>query len=309
MKREFPTQKEIIRQERRKWSRSSLDDVLLCREERFLSGGFLFKKFVLSFDGKKERSCRGEETALRILFFSDTHIRNDFSRSFFPCLKWQGSTLIFENLEESIALAKPDILLFGGDLAGESCIYPESAALFSRLAVPEKFAIHGNWDKKGNTALSYAARRKMLEEAGVRLLVNEGVFLRKDLFLYGFDDTRMGYPLLSLPDEAANGEIIRIFAAHSPDTVTGRLQKENISLNEKDLFLCGHTHGGQIRMPLFGALRTSTYSGKKLEMAWYEHKENHAKMFVSSGIGTTFIHTRIFSPPEIVLLEIKSRQG
>lgn len=305
MKRDFLTQKAIIRRERHKWCRSSVESILLCREDRFLSGGFLLKKFILSFSGKKVQENGKEKPPLRILFFSDTHIRNGYTRSLFPFLKWHGVEKIGENLRESIDLTLPDILLFGGDLTGESMVFPEAAALFGKLPVREKFAIYGNWDKKGNTLLSYAARRKMLERSGVRLLVNEGIFLRENLFLYGFDDTRMGYPFLSLPEEAQNktGDLIRIFAAHSPDTVTGRMT--DMQMGGKDLFLCGHTHGGQIRLPFFGAFRTSTYSGKRLEMAWYEHKEYHTKMFVSSGIGTTFIHSRIFSPPEIVLFELK----
>ncbi|MBR2364126.1 MAG: metallophosphoesterase family protein [Lentisphaeria bacterium] len=295
MKTRFLTQKSIIRKERRNWSRLSSVSLLNCRGE-FLPGNFLLKRFTLSLNPA------GKKTPFRILFFTDTHIRNAASRSFFPYVKWKGSSLILENLRQAIRMTLPDALIFGGDLAGESALLPEGAALFASLDVKQKFAIYGNWDKKGNTALSYARRKKMLEESSVKLLVNEGVFLRDDLYLYGMDDARMGYPLFSLPEETAKESIARVIAVHSPDAVTGRIGSRLI--RENDLFLCGHTHGGQIRMPLFGAFRTSTYSGKKLEMAWYEHVEKKAKMYVSCGIGTTFIHGRLFAPPEIVLLEL-----
>lgn len=270
----------------------------MVRGEKFLSGGFLLRQFsISSFCTKKDPGM----SSCRILFFSDTHIREEWSRSYFPFLKWKNSSLIRENLIRAVEETHPDVIVFGGDLAGTSACFPEGVSLFSALDVKRKFAIYGNWDKKTNTFFSYHAKKRLLENAGVQLLVNEGVFLREDLYLGGMDDFRMGYPLFAFPDMAKKEDVTRIIACHSPDTVPGRIREED--LRENDIFLCGHTHGGQIRLPFFGAFHTSTYSGKKLEKNWYIHKKTHARMFVSSGIGTTFIKVRLFAPPEIVLLE------
>lgn len=299
MKKKTLTPEKIIRKERHSWCRLSSDTSASfvfqnCREE-FLCGNFLLKRFTIpASDGKKR-------TPLRILFFSDTHIRSGVSRSFFPFLKWENISLIQENLFHSIALTEPHVLLFGGDLAGENSCFPDGAKLFHSLDVEKKFAIYGNWDKKGKSCLSYREKRRILKNAGVELLVNAGVFLREDLYLYGLDDFRQGFPVFSLPEETYSEGVRRLIAVHNPDTVTGRLCNEEIL--ENDLFLCGHTHGGQIRVPFFGALSTSSYSGKSLEKNWYRHKKSGAKMYVSCGIGTTFIHARLFAPPEIVLLE------
>lgn len=191
-------------------------------------------------------------------------------------------------------------MLFGGDLAGMSCCFPEGVRMLKEIPLEKKFAVTGNWDKKDTLALPHRIRRKMLEDAGIQLLVNESAFLSSAITLYGMDDTRMGFPCYDSGQGSISGKL-RLIAAHSPDTVPGRLPDGLFT--ENDIFLCGHTHGGQIRLPGFGGFSTSTFSGKKLERYWYEHKENHAKMFITSGIGTTFIHARIFCPPEIVLLE------
>lgn len=209
------------------------------------------------------------------------------------------SSLILENLQESIEKASPHAMLFGGDLAGMSCCFPEGVALLKKIPLEKKFAVTGNWDKKDTIALPHRTRRKMLEEAGIKLLVNDSAPLSSCITLFGMDDTRMGFPCYAF--EKKNTGQLRLIAAHSPDTVPGRLPDDFFC--ENDFFLCGHTHGGQIRLPGFGGFSTSTFSGKKLERYWYEHRTNHAKMFITSGIGTTFIHVRIFCPPEIVLLE------
>ena len=83
---------------------------------------------------------------------------------------------------------------------------------------------------------------------------------------------------------------------HSPD-----LMPEAVALNV-DLYLCGHTHGGQIRLPLFGALFTSSDFGKRYEMGRYE--QGNTTLYVSRGLGVEGLgapRARFLAPPEIVL--------
>jgi len=88
---------------------------------------------------------------------------------------------------------------------------------------------------------------------------------------------------------------------HSPD-----LMPEAVELNV-DLYLCGHTHGGQIRLPLFGAIFTSSDFGKRYEMGRYEEK--HTTLYVSRGLGMEGMgapRARFLAPPEIVLWTLSS---
>jgi len=88
---------------------------------------------------------------------------------------------------------------------------------------------------------------------------------------------------------------------HSPD-----LMPETAEL-DVDLYLCGHTHGGQVRLPLFGALITSSDFWKRYEMGRY--KEGSTTLYVSRGLGMEGLgapRARFLAPPEIVLWTLSS---
>ena len=91
-------------------------------------------------------------------------------------------------------------------------------------------------------------------------------------------------------------EMFTLLLYHSPD-----LMPEAVDLGV-DLYLCGHTHGGQIRLPLFGAIFTSSEFWKRYEMGRYE--QGNTTMYVSRGVGMEGMgapRARFLSPPEITL--------
>ena len=87
---------------------------------------------------------------------------------------------------------------------------------------------------------------------------------------------------------------------HSPDLMP------EASRAGIDLYLCGHTHGGQIRLPLWGAVVTSSKYGKQYEMGHYQ--DNGTTLYVSRGIGLEgkgAPRMRFLCPPEIELFELR----
>jgi predicted MPP superfamily phosphohydrolase len=93
----------------------------------------------------------------------------------------------------------------------------------------------------------------------------------------------------------------RVFLYHSPELMP------EAPANDIDLYLCGHTHGGQVRLPGFGALFTSAATGKRYEMGRYD--EGGTTLYVSRGIGLegySMPRLRLFCPPEITLVTIES---
>ncbi|MGD2104162.1 MAG: hypothetical protein PVJ55_03475 [Anaerolineae bacterium] len=95
----------------------------------------------------------------------------------------------------------------------------------------------------------------------------------------------------AIPDDA-----FAVLLYHSPD-----LMPEAVDLGV-DLYLCGHTHGGQLRIPLFGALLTSSAFWKRYEMGRYE--EDGTTLYVSRGLGMEGLgapRARFLSPPEVIL--------
>jgi hypothetical protein len=94
----------------------------------------------------------------------------------------------------------------------------------------------------------------------------------------------------------APGGLFTLLVYHSPD-----LMPEAVELGV-DLYFCGHTHGGQIRLPLLGALITSSELGKRYEMGRY--KEKGTTLYVSRGLGMEGLgapRARFLSPPEVIL--------
>jgi len=92
---------------------------------------------------------------------------------------------------------------------------------------------------------------------------------------------------------------VRILLYHTPD-----LMPVAASLGI-DLYLCGHTHGGQIRLPLYGALATSSRWGKRYEHGRY--REGRTTLYVSRGLGVEGLgapRARFLAPPEIIAWRI-----
>lgn len=93
------------------------------------------------------------------------------------------------------------------------------------------------------------------------------------------------------------GDAFAIGLTHAPDVIS------EWSLAGFDLILAGHTHGGQLRMPLVGALVTNSTLPPGLAMG--PSKVGSAWLHVSPGLGTSkFTPVRFLCRPEVTLLEI-----
>lgn len=142
--------------------------------------------------------------------------------------------------------------------------------------------------------------RRALEANGIKNLENDVVRIDvrgRPLWLLGLADlwTRMPRvePEISRVPE---GETI-IALAHNPDVFSQLPARV-------PLFLAGHTHGGQVRLPLIGTLVHTSDFGDRYEAGHVFENGHH--LFVTTGIGTSIIPVRFGVPPEIVLLTVKS---
>lgn len=110
------------------------------------------------------------------------------------------------------------------------------------------------------------------------------------------DGDRLRKVLRSAPDAD-----FTVLLYHAPDLAPQAADLESI-----DLHLAGHTHGGQIRLPWYGAILTSSMYGKRLEMGLYRIKG--MLLFVSRGIGLEgkgAPRARLLCPPQVMLLELR----
>lgn len=226
----------------------------------------------------------------KIVFISDPH----------TCIPYTK----LEKIKRVARLAnkqKPDLLILGGDYEVTEMILSKSIAtkktakiLKAINAKDGKYAILGNhdcWNCKSKII-------KQLKENGFTVLVNKSTNIgtsKAPLFLVGLGDFDFGdtdfSTLIKLPKTSP---IIAV--VHEPDAFP--LFPENI-----DLTLSGHTHGGQIRLPFIGALKTPSAYGNKYSKGLI--KEGKKQLFVSSGVGTSILPIRFCNPPEIVVITLK----
>lgn len=198
---------------------------------------------------------------------------------------------------------EPDAVLLGGDLvdrAAPSALEPLFEQL-ARLRAPlGVFAVLGNHDhmrfRRGTGVTNALQLVEALQQAGVHVLHNEGLALRDDLYLAGIDDFREGQPDLRAALAGRPRSSACVLLSHNPDVLPG-------VPTDVELTLCGHTHGGQVRLPFIGPLVTSSWHGRRFEMGWVE---GPARGYVTRGLGVTALPLRIACPAELTVLDLTS---
>ncbi|MGH9458874.1 MAG: metallophosphoesterase [Thermoanaerobaculia bacterium] len=220
----------------------------------------------------------------RVAFLTDTHVASFMRRAF------------YRECVEQVRAERPDLVLLGGDFVSLRRHIPLMAELLlTGLEAPDGvWAVLGNhdyWADADGTVAAMTAR-------GVRFIVNRSVQIERDgaaIDLVGIDEIYRGRPD---PDAAfAHADPSRpcITLSHHPDIV-GRLRNRRV-----DLLVCGHTHGGQIRFPFFGAVVVpSKHEGR---YAAGFHLEGSVRMYVSRGIGAV-PPIRILCRPEIAIFDL-----
>ncbi len=194
---------------------------------------------------------------------------------------------------------RPDIVMLTGDMTEHARSLPWVAAFAAeargRLAT---VATLGNWEyQSGAAPLAAAVYRKV----GVELLVNAHRVLRvrgASLALVGLDDPVLGRPNLLGARAGLVPDAVEILLVHAP----GYASSAPPHVSSVPAFvLSGHTHGGQIRLPLLPAV-TPEGSGRFVS-GWY--RDTFAPLYVSRGIGTTFVPARFRCPPELPIFTLR----
>jgi predicted MPP superfamily phosphohydrolase len=156
------------------------------------------------------------------------------------------------------------------------------------------YAVLGNHD---TLALAEA-----VEEVGLRVLFNEGVAVGVPgalLWLAGVDDPhfyRMDDLDAALRD--APPEAFRVLLAHTPECAAEAANKG------VGLYLCGHTHGGQVRLPGLGPIMINARCPRRRALGHWQ--AGAMRGFTSAGLGTTDAPVRFGCPPEAVLFTLRS---
>jgi predicted MPP superfamily phosphohydrolase len=207
-----------------------------------------------------------------------------------------------ERVVAKVNAAGPDIVALVGDYADPSGpfaqpVAPEAvAAILGGLRAPlGVFAVLGNHDWH-----HYGGRvPDALRKAGIEVLENDAVAVERGgevLWVAGLADMRerRADETVALAMVPAGQALIAL--THDPDMFP-RLR------DRADVTLAGHTHGGQVNIPLLRGQIAPTSHG----YTGGEVREGRGYMYVSRGVGTTGLPIRLAAPPEIALLTLRGR--
>ena len=255
-----------------------------------LGDGFLLEPAAVQVT-RHELPIPGLPAALdgvRIACLADVHLHRGISRAAHAAL-------------EHVDRERPEIVVLAGDICNKRGDLPTLTA-WARDArgTLATFATFGNWERyaKIDRATAEAAYGK----AGVEFLCNTTarVSIRgATLTILGLDDPVEGRPDPMAALAGVGARDVAVWVLHGPGYVD-ELPKSVAP--RPALFLAGHTHGGQIRLP--GITPVLPVGSGRFVAGWY--RDTLAPLYVSRGIGTVFVPARLFCPPELPVFTLRS---
>jgi len=232
---------------------------------------------------------------LRIAQLSDFHYDEDFS------------VIPLRKAVDVINSLKPDLIVLTGDFVTSpffvsrrkragGLIDPCAQLLTKLKAILGLYACLGNHDASTDPHRIFDS----LQNHQITVLKNRSIPLEKDgkrLWIAGVDDVIGGSPDMDVTLQKIPADETVVLLAHEPDYAT------HVSKYPVDLQLSGHSHGGQVRIPLIGAPILPEL-GVKYSKGLYQ--VGKLALYTNVGIGTVNLPVRFDCPPEITLITLKS---
>ncbi len=233
-------------------------------------------------------------TRLRIVHLTDLHMERTTARE--------------REMIERVNALEPDLILVTGDYLNLSYLQDARAKADLREVLGALHARYGIYAVDG-TIESPEELRELVAGLDITVLDDEVKPVQvgeNRLYLVGISNRRPAeldvVALKAVMADVPAGAPTVLFY-HTPD-----LMPEAAEL-KVDFYLAGHTHGGQIRLPFYGALLTFSRYGKQYEMGAYLSDSTH--LYVSRGIGlegSIMPRVRFLCPPEIVVVDLQNQE-
>jgi predicted MPP superfamily phosphohydrolase len=234
-----------------------------------------------------------EQAGLRVALLADLHVGSPH---------YGLDTLA--RVVERVNSKQPDLVLLAGDfvihgVVGGSFVAPEALApVLAGLEAPlGVYAVLGNHD----WWLDGPRVRRALVAAGISVLEDEAIRVsagRFSFWLVGLGDWWEAPPDVEAALAGTDDGAPILAFTHNPDVFP--TLPSAIALT-----LAGHTHGGQVRLPLFGTPVVPSQYGSRYARGHVVEEGRH--LFVTCGLGTSILPVRFRVPPEIALLVIGDR--
>jgi predicted MPP superfamily phosphohydrolase len=235
-------------------------------------------------------------TALYLLHVSDLHIERVTPRE--------------RSLNALITELKPDLIVYTGDFVNLSNTHDPEAEAAIRSVISEWTAPLGVYCVPGTPLVETLERVHTFVKdlSNLKLMTNQWISINAPggalniLGMVTTHDLAVDRSALKKMMLVAPSSGLSLLLAHAPD-IAPEANEAGI-----DLYLAGHTHGGQIRLPFVGALFSSSRLGKRFIMGRYEL--GRTTLYTSRGVGLEGLgapRARFLCPPEITLWEISGK--
>jgi len=220
---------------------------------------------------------------LRIVHITDLHMSGRIAKEYFV------------EMVAAVNALEPDLILLTGDLVERTkCMDWVPDTLGALRATAGVYFVLGNHDMRIN-------HRRLVRELNDLGLIHVGgswreAIVRDTAIVIAGNELPWFGPApnpAELPPRDASGLPLRILLAHAPDQFAWACR------HDFDLILAGHNHGGQVRMPLLGAILAPSLSGTRYAGGAFRH--GNSVLHVSRGTGS-LTPFRWSCPPEIALL-------
>jgi predicted MPP superfamily phosphohydrolase len=232
-------------------------------------------------------------SGLRLAQISDIHMGG-----------WMNPNRL-QQVADIVKRERPDLLLITGDfLLGHQFSNTEKQAILDLIPILSSlaesipsFAVLGNHDYW----TSSEAIRQMLFTCGITDLTNTVFTLTREkasLHLCGVDDIWSGNARLDKVIAKLDDDSAAILLAHEPD-----FADVSAATGKFDLQVSGHTHGGQVNLPVFGP-PVRPYLGQKYPIGLYKIRDMF--QYTNRGVGMARLPVRFNCPPEISIFELYS---
>jgi predicted MPP superfamily phosphohydrolase len=219
---------------------------------------------------------------IRIVHFSDLHT--------------EAAPRLEPRLVTAVAAEKPDVIVFTGDSINNLKALPVFRECFAALArIAPTFVVRGNWDTQ------HWSEVDLFQQTGAKELNGEAVRLEiggTPIWIGGlaFDNPNS---LRNMVRQIPKTEF-SVLLYHMPDLIS------EVAAEHIDLYCAGHTHGGQVALPIYGAIVTLSRFGKRYEAGLYHEMDTW--LYVNRGIGMAgglAPRVRFWARPELTVIDIQ----
>lgn len=203
----------------------------------------------------------------------------------------------------------PDMVAVTGDLVHTTRGIGPFFEIAKRMrACDGVYAIFGNSEHKNGVDSKKLAAQ--MRSAGIIPLVNENLTIERGgarIRLAGVDDPSSAHDdLHAALGDIAVGEFV-LLLMHSPDPIAAAVARG------VDVVLSGHTHGGQVRLPIIGPLYTHSHHGRRMSSGHYWGRRlfkvigmrpGRTNLYVTRGLGVSGLALRFLCPPELTVITL-----